>query len=54
LESDDAFEQSLSYTDFQIIENKELTGDLKTTTVKKVLITSKLNPGDKYIIYNTS
>lgn len=63
LESGDAFEQSLSYTDFQIVkkiklegdnEKEELTGDLKTTTVKKVLITSKLNPGDKYIIYNTS
>lgn len=46
-------EQVLSYTDFQEIDKDEnLTGSLKNTTVKKVLIeTKKLNPGDKYIVY---
>lgn len=44
--------QSLSYTDFQETNNGILTGQLKNTSVKKVLIdTKKLNPGDKYIIY---
>lgn len=56
LESDDANPPTLSCTDFQNgkMDNEEFIpdGTLKTTTVKKVLITSKLNPGDKYIIYN--
>lgn len=56
LESDDADPPTLSCTDFQNgkMDNEEFIpdGTLKTTTVKKVLITSKLNPGDKYIIYN--
>lgn len=57
LESDDAVPPTLSCTDFQNgkMDNEEFIpdGTLKTTTVKKVLIASKLNPGDKYIIYNT-
>ena len=44
--------QSLNSEDFQIMNGGEPTGDLKSTSVKKVLIeTKKLNPGDKYIIY---
>lgn len=47
--------QSLSYLDFQIVKNGQITGDLKNASVKKVLIENKkLNPGDKYIIYTNS
>lgn len=46
--------QRLNYLDFQEINQNGLTGTLKNTSVKKVLIDSKkLNPGDKYIIYST-
>lgn len=45
--------QSISASDFQEFDkDNNLTGKLKTTSVKKVLIDKKkLNPGDKYIIY---
>ena len=42
---------------FQTLTNEEFQGDngeLKRTSVKKVLIDKKLNPGDKYIIYTDS
>ena len=46
--------QSLSANDFQELVNKEATGKIRNTSVKKVLIDNKkLNPGDKYIIYST-
>lgn len=43
---------SISYTDFQEIENKSLTGHLKNTTYKILLRDNNLNPGDKYIVYS--
>lgn len=51
--------QNLNYLEFQEVQLKgnksELTGKLKQTSVKKVLIDSKkLNPGDKYIIYTST
>lgn len=46
-------EQSISFNDFQELdEYNNLTGKLKKTSVKKVIVeTKKLNPGDKYILY---
>lgn len=45
--------QILKASDFQVMDGGgSPTGDLRSTSVKKVLIDSKkLNPGDKYIIY---
>ena len=40
--------QNLGYTEFQ---STNVDGTLKRTSIKKVLIEKKLNPGDKYIIY---
>ena len=40
--------QNLNYTEFQ---NTNVDGTLKRTSIKKVLIEKKLNPGDKYVIY---
>ena len=46
--------QILSASDFQYFSGGNPTGQLKATSVKKVLLDSKnLNPGDKYIIYST-
>lgn len=59
--------QALSFTDFQEIELDQqgnpiqdeskkyiLTGKLKTNSVKKIIYNNKLNPGDKFIIYDKS
>lgn len=46
-------EQSLNYTDFQVVEGGQPTGELKSTAVRKVLIDNRnTNPGDKYIIFS--
>lgn len=46
--------QSLDINDFQIINGNVITGELKSTSVKKILMDGKkLNPGDKYIIYSS-
>lgn len=58
-------EQTLSSADFQELELNELgelkldssnkpipTGKLKTNSVKKIIYNNKLNPGDKFIIYD--
>lgn len=44
--------QSLSAKDFQVLENNKPTGELKASSVKKILYQNKLNPGDKFIIYD--
>lgn len=45
-------ETTLSYTDFQEVNDGKITGQLKTTGVRKILYEkSNLNPGDKYVIY---
>lgn len=57
--------QTLSSADFQELELNELgepkldssnkpipTGKLKTNSVKKIIYNNKLNPGDKFIIYD--
>lgn len=44
--------QSLSAKDFQVLENDKPTGELKASSVKKILYQNKLNPGDKFIIYD--
>ena len=57
--------QKLSSADFQELELNELgepkldssnkpipTGKLKTNSVKKIIYNNKLNPGDKFIIYD--
>lgn len=56
--------QTLSSSDFQEMEEDEsgtyilndkkytLTGKLKTNSVKKIIYNNKLNPGDKFIIYD--
>ena len=47
--------QALTASDFQNFDASGPTGELRTTSVKKVLIeTKKLNPGDKYIIYTNT
>ena len=47
-------QQSLDSNDFQVIDGNVVTGELKSTSVKKILMDSKkLNPGDKYIIYSS-
>lgn len=58
--------QTLSSSDFQEMEEDEhgtyilndkkytLTGKLKTNSVKKIIYNNKLNPGDKFIIYDKS
>ena len=47
--------QALTSADFQNFDANGPTGELRTTSVKKVLIENKkLNPGDKYIIYTDS
>ena len=59
--------QTLSSSDFQELELNELgepkldssnkpipTGKLKTNSVKKIIYNNKLNPGDKFIIYDKS
>lgn len=59
--------QTLSSADFQELELNELgepkldssnkpipTGKLKTNSVKKIIYNNKLNPGDKFIIYDKS
>ena len=49
--------QTLSSADFQELKKDESgndvpTGKLKTNSVKKIIYNSKLNPGDKFIIYD--
>lgn len=46
--------QSLSASDFQVLDNDVPTGELKANSVKKILYQNKLNPGDKFIIYDTN
>lgn len=46
--------QSLSADDFQVLVDDKPTGELKTSSVKKILYQNKLNPGDKFIIYDTN
>ena len=45
--------QTLTSSDFQEIQKVMLpTGELKATSVKKIIYNNKLNPGDKFIIYD--
>ena len=51
--------QSLSASDFQEMEldnqgQSVPTGELKASSVKKILYQNKLNPGDKFVIYDTN
>ena len=51
--------QTLSSSDFQELKKDESgndvpTGKLKTNSVKKIIYNNKLNPGDKFIIYDKS
>ena len=46
--------QSLSADDFQVLVDGKPTGELKTSSVKKILYQNKLNPGDKFVIYDTN
>ena len=46
--------QSLSASDFQVLEGGVPTGELKASSVKKILYQNKLNPGDKFVIYDTN
>lgn len=46
--------QSLSSSDFQVLDNGIPTGELKANSVKKIIYNNKLNPGDKFIIYDKS
>lgn len=46
--------QSLNASDFQVLKNDEPTGELKASSVKKIIYQNKLNPGDKFIIYDKS
>lgn len=45
---------NLSSSDFQVIANNKCTGQLKASSVKKILYNKSMNPGDKYIIYADS
>ena len=44
--------QTLSASDFQELNGSSATGELKASSVKKVIYNNKLNPGDKFIIYD--
>ena len=46
--------QSLSADDFQVLVDGKPTGELKASSVKKILYQNKLNPGDKFVIYDTN
>ena len=46
--------QSLSADDFQVLIDGKPTGELKASSVKKILYQNKLNPGDKFVIYDTN
>lgn len=46
--------QVLSSSDFQILSGGNPTGELKTNSVKKIIYNNKLNPGDKFIVYDTN
>ena len=46
--------QSLSASDFQVLEGGVPTGELKASSVKKIIYQNKLNPGDKFVIYDTN
>ena len=46
--------QSLSADDFQVLKDGIPTGELKASSVKKILYQNKLNPGDKFVIYDTN
>lgn len=46
--------QSLSADDFQVLNDGKPTGELKASSVKKILYQNKLNPGDKFVIYDTN
>jgi len=46
--------QILQNSDFQEMNGANPTGKLKTHSVKKILYNNKLNPGDKFIIYDTN
>ena len=46
--------QSLSADDFQVLSDGKPTGELKASSVKKILYQNKLNPGDKFVIYDTN
>ena len=43
--------QVLKASEFQVLDGNEVTGELIRTSIKKILINNKLNPGDKYVIY---
>ena len=45
-------EQTLSSSDFQEMNGSNPTGELKTNSVKKIIYNNKLNPGDKFILYD--
>ena len=47
-------EQTLSTNDFQEVQGSSITGKLKASSVKKILDSNQLNPGDKFIIYDKS
>lgn len=44
----------ISSSDFQEIENNQLTGNIKTSSVKKIIFNNDMHPGDQYIIYQES
>ena len=46
--------QSLNASDFQVLVDGKPTGELKASSVKKILYQNKLNPGDKFVIYDTN
>ena len=46
--------QLLTTEDFQVLNNNQPTGELKATSVKKILYNNKLNPGDKFVIYDSN
>lgn len=46
--------QILSTNDFQEVQGDQITGKLKASSVKKILYSNQLNPGDKFIIYDKS
>lgn len=46
-------QQSVNYTEFQYLQNGVPTGELKSTSVKKIVYANNMNPGDKYIISST-
>lgn len=45
---------TISSSDFQEIENNKPTGNIKTSSVKKIIFNNDMHPGDQYVIYQES